>query len=62
MQLDVVFLSKRYIETVPNMVHYEKLLDDVESISRGKFSNIGDLKSVADYIRKACIIKNTTLE
>lgn len=56
MKNDVIFLCKRYIETVANMVHYEKLLDDVESITRGKYSNIGDLKQICDYIRKACIL------
>jgi hypothetical protein len=44
------------------MVHYEKLLDDLASITRSKFSNIDEMKVLCDYIRKAVLLKATTIE
>ena len=60
--LDVMFLCKRYIGHMPNMIHYEKLLDDVESLNNDKISNTEDHKNICDYIRKACISNKKTLE
>jgi deoxyxylulose-5-phosphate synthase len=44
------------------MVHYEKLLDDIQSVSRMKFSNIDDMKVLCDFIRKAILSNATTIE
>lgn len=56
--LDIKFLCKRYIENIPNEVHYDKLLDDLETFTRGKFSNTNELTNLCDYIRKACYLLN----
>lgn len=62
LQIDSIFLCKRYIETLQNQVHYEKLLDDVEALQKGKFSHVGDQRAMADYIRKACLTQGIQLE
>jgi hypothetical protein len=60
--LDVIFLGKRYIGNMPNMIYYEKLLDDVDAVLRGKYQDTGDLKTICDYIRKACVLNRNTLD
>lgn len=55
---DVFFLSLKYIQSVPNMIHYEKFLEDIEGIFKNKYQHMGDFKAICDYILKACIVSN----
>ena len=43
-QMDIAFVCKKYVISVPNMVHYEKLLDDLAAITRMKFSSADESK------------------
>ena len=38
MPFDVIFLAKKYIHHIPNMVQYEKLLEDIEGRSGDNFA------------------------
>jgi hypothetical protein len=44
MPFDVNFLCKKYIISVPNQVQYEKLLDDLEHLTKAStgVSNVGN--------------------
>lgn len=59
---DVVFLAKRYIHTLPNQVHYEKMLDDFNNQSRGQLGNMASSKALCAHIRKACLALHNATE
>jgi hypothetical protein len=52
---DLLFLARRYIQTLPNYIQYEKLLDDMNFIQKSSFSNVANNKSICSYVRKACL-------
>ena len=61
MPFDVVFMCKKYIMNMPSIVLYEKFLDDLDSITKSAFSNMGSTRKISEYINKASIINKSTV-
>ena len=41
MDIDVDFISKKYIQNIPSAIPYERFLDDFEAVTKSSFSNMG---------------------
>lgn len=62
MPFDVIFLAKKYIHHIPNMIQYEKLLEDIEGRSGENFTPQTGSRQVGEYIKKGTIIQKMTVE
>jgi len=55
-QLDAVFLAKKYMLTLPSHIHYIKLLEDFDMLAKTTTTGTqANFKHICLTIRKACI-------
>lgn len=62
-KIDVVFLAKKYIMTLPSHLQYEQLLEDFTLLSKaGALGSVANFKLICSYIRKACLAHYNVVE
>lgn len=57
MEIDVDLLCKKYIQNIPSIVPYERLLDDIEALSKTSFASLNSSGIICEYIKKAVLVK-----
>lgn len=64
MPFDVVFLSKKYIQNLPNIILYDKMLEDLSFLTNQSHhgGNLTNTRTLCEYLKKATIVEKQTVE